>query len=132
MGAQLLTLSLAVTLALMTLSTRSTVAVHCYQCNSQTNAACSDPFKNNTAHSLEKCQGSTCTKGKATANGQTVVVRACSNEAVQEQCADVTVQSITTRACMCSRDFCNAAAGLYATALWAAGAAAAALYSARR
>ena len=69
-AAQLLTLSLAVTLALMTLSTRSTDAVQCYACNSAETNACADPFSNSTAGSLSKCQGRICSKGKATVNGK--------------------------------------------------------------
>jgi hypothetical protein len=129
---QLLTLSLAVMLVLMTLSARSTDAVQCYVCNSAETHACADPFSNSTAGSLSKCQGRTCTKGKATVNSQTVVVRACADETVADQCQDVTVAGVTSRVCVCNHDLCNAAVGLYATELWAAGAVAVALYGARR
>ena len=61
-----------------------------------------------------------------------MVVRACLNETAVDQCHDVTALGVTTRVCICDRDLCNAAVGLYATAAWAAGAAAVALYSARR
>jgi hypothetical protein len=132
MAAQLLALSLAVTLALMTLSTRSTDAVRCYECRSDVTPACADPFSDSRAPSLSKCQGRICTKGKATVNGHTVVVRACAEDTAQDQCRDVTSRGIPTKVCICGHDLCNAAVGLYATGMWAAGAAAVALYSSRR
>ena len=51
---------------------------------------------------------------------------------ITQECIEATTLGVTTRVCYCSSDLCNAAVGLYATGLWAAGAAALALYSARR
>ena len=70
-AAQLLTLSLAVTLTLMTLSTRSTDAIQCYSCNSIVNSLCFDPFKNSSANSLDTCQSAkSCVKERAVINSK--------------------------------------------------------------
>ena len=60
----MLTLSLAVTLALMTLSARSTDAVQCYECNSEVSHACGDPFKSSMGTSHPNAKGGYAAKEK--------------------------------------------------------------------
>jgi len=93
---------------------QSVDAVKCYECNSVTSKNCLDPFNSQGISDNICALGNSCSKFKATSNGESVVLRGCSGITVaKDECKSGTQSGQTGEVCVCLTNDCNGASTIY-------------------